>query len=162
MARHGENIRKRTDGRWEARIILDYSNAGKAHYKYLYGKTYREVKEKRNALITEKKFARQQQFTLEKTFGELLDDWLVYVKTDVKESTFAKYAFDVEQHIKPELGQIRLYNLKTEYMDAFIRKKLTSGQLRKEGHTQGCYEADQRNKQDGCAAQQHILFSFVG
>lgn len=47
MGRHGENIRKRSDGRWEARIIIGHKSNGKAHYKYLYGKTYREVKEKK-------------------------------------------------------------------------------------------------------------------
>ena len=38
MARHGENIRKRADGRWEARILTGYKENGKAQYKYLYGK----------------------------------------------------------------------------------------------------------------------------
>ena len=47
MARHGENIRKRADGRWEARILTGYKENGKAQYKYLYGKSYREVKEKK-------------------------------------------------------------------------------------------------------------------
>ena len=49
MGRHGENIRKRKDGRWEARYIKDYDSQGKAIYRYIYGKTYLEVKEKRKA-----------------------------------------------------------------------------------------------------------------
>lgn len=39
MARRGENIRKRVDGRWEARIIIGYDDSGKAIYKSVYGKT---------------------------------------------------------------------------------------------------------------------------
>lgn len=54
MGRHGENIRKRSDGRWEARIIIGHKSNGKAHYKYLYGKTYREVKEKKNNLLRQR------------------------------------------------------------------------------------------------------------
>ena len=40
MARHGENIRKRKDGRWEARYIASYDDKGKAVYKSVYGNTY--------------------------------------------------------------------------------------------------------------------------
>ena len=46
MPRTGENIYKRKDGRWEARIIVEYDSNGKAKYKYLYAKTYSEVKAK--------------------------------------------------------------------------------------------------------------------
>ena len=48
MGKHGENIRKRKDGRWEARIISAYDLCGKAVYRSFYGKTYLEAKEKRN------------------------------------------------------------------------------------------------------------------
>lgn len=46
MARKGENIYKRKDGRWEGRYISSYDNAGKAKYSYVYAKTYSEVKRK--------------------------------------------------------------------------------------------------------------------
>lgn len=46
MARTGENIYKRKDGRWEARYISSYNADGKAKYKYLYARTYAEVKTK--------------------------------------------------------------------------------------------------------------------
>ena len=46
MARKGENIFKRKDGRWEARYIHHYENAI-AKYRYLYAPTYAEVKAKR-------------------------------------------------------------------------------------------------------------------
>lgn len=51
MGRHGENIRKRKDGRWEARVISSYKPDGKAIYRSVYGKTYLEAKEKRNDLL---------------------------------------------------------------------------------------------------------------
>jgi hypothetical protein len=46
MARTGENIYKRKDGRWEGRFIHSYGENGKAKYKYVYAKTYSEVKAK--------------------------------------------------------------------------------------------------------------------
>ena len=39
MCRKGENIRKRKDGRWEARYIKYRDPEGKIHYGSLYGKT---------------------------------------------------------------------------------------------------------------------------
>lgn len=64
MARTGENIYKRKDGRWEARYIASYDEFGKAKYKYLYSRTYKEVKEKlinaQNHSIT---FLRQRENT---------------------------------------------------------------------------------------------------
>ena len=46
MARHGENIYKRKDGRWEGRYIKGYDVNGKSIPGYVYGKTYKEAKEK--------------------------------------------------------------------------------------------------------------------
>lgn len=43
MARKGENIYKRKDGRWEGRYIKSRSSTGKANYGYVYAKSYREV-----------------------------------------------------------------------------------------------------------------------
>lgn len=40
MAKRGENIYKRKDGRWEARAIKGYNEQGKAVYAYFYGQSY--------------------------------------------------------------------------------------------------------------------------
>ena len=44
--RTGDNIRLRSDGRYEARYIKRYDENGKAIWGYSYGKTYDEVNEK--------------------------------------------------------------------------------------------------------------------
>lgn len=46
MARKGENIYKRKDGRWEGRYIKAYSDLQKPVQGYVYGKTYAEAKQK--------------------------------------------------------------------------------------------------------------------
>ena len=46
MARHGENIRKRKDGRWEGRCLLYNKEKGKQRYRSVYGRTYEEAREK--------------------------------------------------------------------------------------------------------------------
>ena len=46
MARRGENIYKRKDGRWEGRYIKGRTDAGKAVYGYIYAHTYKEAQKK--------------------------------------------------------------------------------------------------------------------
>ena len=51
MARHGENIRKRTDGRWEARYKTFDERKRRTVYRSVYGATYGEAKEKKLAAM---------------------------------------------------------------------------------------------------------------
>jgi len=46
MARRGENIYHRRDGRWEGRYIKDRKPDGKPIFGSVYGKSYGEVKRK--------------------------------------------------------------------------------------------------------------------
>lgn len=46
MARHGENIRKRNDGRWEGRYPVYSEEKGRKIYRSVYGRSYQEVKGK--------------------------------------------------------------------------------------------------------------------
>ena len=46
MAKRGENIRKRKDGRWEGRYIKGRKADRTAIWGYIYGHSYNEVKEK--------------------------------------------------------------------------------------------------------------------
>ena len=46
MAKRGENIRKRKDGRWEGRYIKGRKSNRTAIWGYIYGHSYTEVKEK--------------------------------------------------------------------------------------------------------------------
>ena len=46
MARKGENIYRRKDGRWEGRYIADRTMDGKAVYRSVYAKTYTQAKQK--------------------------------------------------------------------------------------------------------------------
>lgn len=138
MSRHGENIRKRKDGRWEARCIMGYDLNGKARYKYLYGKSYSEVRDMKNQLASQRLPQKsitsgfQHSNTAENiriTFGQLIGDWLISIRPDVKESTYSKYVFLIEKHILPELGSIQLLYLNNENIEAFTSKKLAEGRL---------------------------------
>lgn len=69
----------------------------------------------------------------EKYFGELAEAWLGNVKFHVKESSYVKYYNLVENHILPQLGQIKIENFTTKLVEDFIEEKLKNGKLRGNG-----------------------------
>lgn len=130
MARTGENIYKRKDGRWEGRYIASYDGNGKAKYKYLYAKTYAEVKSKllkakheiSSASIIEKNNDREK-------YEFWLYEWLKTKRLSVKESTYIRYQNIIKNHINPELGKYPINKISTALIENFVSDKLTGGRL---------------------------------
>ena len=128
MARTGENIYKRKDGRWEARYIASYAENGKAKYKYLYARTYTEVKAKllnaqnHTHLSTESKNAKDKE-----KYEYWVDEWLRTKRLSVKESTYIRYRNTIENHIKPALGKYPISKISTTLMEQFVSHKLQDG-----------------------------------
>jgi len=86
-SRRGENIFKRKDGRWEARYIHHYEN-GQAKYRFLYGRTYAEAKEKRQEEM--RLLPREPAVRSRCQFLELGNLWLESIRVSVKESTYTR------------------------------------------------------------------------
>ena len=124
MAKRGENIYKRKDGRWEGRYKSGYRPDGKAKYKSIYGKSYADVK----AILSEKRVqARSGTVHCNCCFGELVNSWLYTIKNKVKESTYINYYTKIHKHILPVLGKIRYEKLTVQYLNDFIADKLNKG-----------------------------------
>lgn len=133
MARTGENIYKRKDGRWEARYISSYDGNGKAKYKYLYARTYTEVKAKLLNAQNHTHFTTEVNNSKDKEKYEYwLDEWLKTKRLSVKESTYIRYRNTIQNHIKPELGKYPLCKISTSLMEQFVSHKLQGG--RKDGN----------------------------
>ena len=124
MARRGENIYKRKDGRWEGRYKCGYNDNGKAKYRSVYGHSYAEVRSK---LVALKVNVTAPQTTCRLTVKELFDEWLSAVKLRVKLSTYANYQMKVEKHIMPEFGGFRYDSLTVQMINSYIQKKLDGG-----------------------------------
>lgn len=124
MARRGENIYKRKDGRWEGRYKNGLKPDGKTRYSSVYGRSYSEVK----ALLSKKR-AEQRTGALKCgfTFGELSEIWLESLRNNVKESTYSNYFMKLQKHIIPELGGIKYDKLTVNQLNGFIKKKINSG-----------------------------------
>ena len=119
MARRGENIYKRKDGRWEGRCKLE-----SAKYRSVYGKSYNEVKAK---LLALKAAPVPVISSGNMTVKTLFEEWLSAVKLRVKESTYANYRMKADKHILPEFGGFRYDLLTVRMLHTFIENKLNSG-----------------------------------
>ena len=101
-------IRKRSDGRWEARFTIGFDPVnGKQKQKSIYGKTQKEVREKLAQVtveIDEGTYIEPCQMTLE----EWMTMWLAEYMGDKKWSTIKHYKAQVKAHILPALGHCPL------------------------------------------------------
>ena len=128
MSKRGDNIHKRKDGRWEGRYQKERDIYGKVKYGSVYGKTYREVKDKLNAISM---FPADSVMTksCKKTFGDVLNLWMDNNKIRLKGGTINKYQNMIDTHIMPELGEIKLHELDSTVINGFLSRKLVSGKL---------------------------------
>lgn len=124
------NIRKRKDGRWEGRYTAGINpENGKQIFKNVLGKTQAEVKEKlKKALADSQKLdlAKQGKYTV----GTWMDAWFENVaKIKVRPSSHQTYRGYIDNHIKPNIGNIPLEKLTTMELQKLYRKLLTSGRV---------------------------------
>ncbi|WP_130870538.1 tyrosine-type recombinase/integrase [Intestinimonas massiliensis (ex Afouda et al. 2020)] len=124
------NIRKRKDGRWEGRYTAGHDpETGKAIYKNVLGKTQAEVKAKLKAAIQE-----AQTLDLSKagkyTVGEWMEVWFEdYAKLKVRPSSHQTYRGYIDNHIRPNIGDIPLEKLTSLDLQKLYKKLLTKGRV---------------------------------
>lgn len=103
MPRRGENIRKRKDGRWEGRYK---DTDGK--YKSVYGKSYREAKEKLNkkrAIEKDTNSGAEVRSVPVVLFKTVCQEWLNLKKLKIKASSYSTYYTAVYNHLIPAWGE---------------------------------------------------------
>ena len=127
MAKCGENIYKRKDGRWEGRFIRGRKENGHAIYGYVYSRSYTECKGKLKAAATAPLRA---VCVCRLTANELFSSLLRQKCADVKPSTAQRYRFLIEKHILPELGHLRVEQLTAKKLQTFLQHKQANGGLR--------------------------------
>ncbi len=88
MPRHGENIYKRKDGRWEARYVKAINIDGSKKYGSVYGKSYAEAKDKQQYCLIH---PTTTQNVFNYTVKSILFEWLETSKNHIKHSTYIKY-----------------------------------------------------------------------
>lgn len=133
MSRRGENIRKRTDGRWEARFPVTDYGTGQRKCKSVYAKTYADVKAKlaeakcmfeKEAQKAQKEVSDSQSNHLSKSVhppasaaGENIpltkpaSEWLSEVSRLKKHSTYIKYKGIYNKHLSMKLNGILITDM---------------------------------------------------
>lgn len=124
------SIRKRADGRWEARFTTGLDPvSGKQVQKSVYGRTQKEVREKLTQITTELDNGTYMEPSKD-TLSEWLDTWLeTYVKYSVKPYTMDAYQRSCNNYIKPALGSVKLAALNAPQIQRFYNGLLTEKKL---------------------------------
>ena len=123
-------IRKRNDGRWEARIIIGHKNDGSPIYKSAFAKTQKSALKQLHQLLD---LYRDVDLTEEcrMTLGEWMDKWMdEYMIFAIRESTLDSYRAMVKNQVKPFIGNKRLASLTTAVMQKFYNKIKKEGRVR--------------------------------
>lgn len=123
-------IRKRADGRWEARIIIGHKKDGSPVYKSAFAKTQKSALKQLHQLLD---LYRDVDLTEEcrMTLGEWVDKWLdEYMIFTVREGTLEGYRLLVEHQIKRFIGDKQLAYLTTADVQKFYNKAKKEGRVK--------------------------------
>ena len=115
MAKHGENIRRRKDGRWEGRYIKGRTPDRKAVWGSVYGRSYTEVQQ-----VLRQRKAESGLYLLSGRrvrFAELAWQWLASIGCGVKESTLAHYRYTLRRYLLPVFGEAELQTLDEQALE---------------------------------------------
>lgn len=110
-------VRKRSDGRWEGRIVVGHKENGDSIFRYVYADTQKELTAKLRQNIDAYQgidLTEQSQMTL----SEWLDQWLTQMSVTLRPNTLERYRQDMENHVIPHLGKKRI----TQITAADLRK----------------------------------------
>lgn len=136
MPRRGDNIRKRKDGRWEARYVKDDCIGSSQKYGSVYGRTYQEAKEKRKLIL---KQGQQPKAVKALLFKDILTAWQDANRVRLKEASVSRYQNLIDAHILPELGAKQMDQLSSSTINRFLAAKLESGRLDRTGGLSASY-----------------------
>jgi integrase len=127
MKRRGQNegtIRRRPDGRWEARLNLGWTN-GKRVRKSFYGVTREEVAKRLAEFSTQRDHGLPVPHGRE-TVGAFLRTWVEQVRPSVRPRTYETYDLYIRKAL-PAFDKLRLSDLRPDHIRALLVTKLKEG-----------------------------------
>ena len=134
MARRGENIYHRKDGRWEGRYIKGRKPDGKPRFGSVYGSSYGEVK---NKLLPLKAAycVKSPEARCTKPFRDYLLGHLAEKRNGrIKASSYDSYFRIVHNHLLPGLGSYPMHRLTDQIVQEFLsnlhNRGLSNGTIR--------------------------------
>ena len=123
-------LRKRADGRWEARVVVGYDEKGLPLTKCVTALEKTKCLEKLEQLKEDVGLVRRNTVKSDMPFGEWIDFWYQqYCKMTIRQSTQASYENRIYQHIIPCVGKIKLNALTQNDLQQFYAKAKKGGRL---------------------------------
>ena len=105
------SLRRRSDGRWEARYYDEREIDPNRQRKSIIGKTQKEVKEKLKAAIAGMDQAKPLVSGSD-TVAEWLATWMSeYKRAALRDTTYESYLMQIRKNINPHIGHIKLKEL---------------------------------------------------
>ncbi len=135
MARHGENIYKRKDGRYEGRYIIGRTSNGKTRFGYVYAHTFAETRR----LLVQRKAGLLGQSSVRRARWGTFSEWVSYwmeseMRGQVKSSTYQAYMRQINRYLLPAIGWCELTQVTPGMVrglvDALREKGLSSATVR--------------------------------
>jgi integrase len=108
------NIRQRSDGRWEGRLILP-DGCGKSFY----GRTRADVARRLAAAIRDRDHGVLVALDERQTVGQYLETWIDVAKSQIRPSSWRRYNDYVRVHLVPGLGRSPLAKLTAQHVQLF-------------------------------------------
>ena len=132
LARRGENIRKRSDGRWEGRYMIHINGSKK--YRSVYAHSYNEVKQKlfSRKKEAEKNWQMQTEFLLSEhlngdiSIDEINQLWITNIKNNRKYSTYRKYTDIYNKHIRDSFGELHADEITQDLFEKSLPRELSA------------------------------------
>ncbi len=124
------SITQRKDGRWQGSIQIGYDpETGRPKRKYFYGRTRKDVHQKLMGIMPQVAAGTYRE-PANLTVAEWLTTWLNdYMKPSIRPTTWESYRYQVDGHIIPALGHLRLPQLQTAHIQRLYNDKLQGGRL---------------------------------
>ena len=128
MSKRGDNIYRRKDGRWEGRYMKT-SFTGSSKFGYVYGKTYKEAKEKLRSIsnslvpIIQEPIVSSNPNTSD-YFKSVALEWLSFIDTQIKQSSYVKYYNIIHIHLIPRFGNYIITDITREDVNQFCSELL--------------------------------------
>ena len=130
----GDGMVRKRNGRWEGRMVIGHKENGDPIFRYVYADTQKELTAKLRQNIS----AYQGVHLTEKsnmTLSQWLDKWLdEYISANIRPNTLDGYRRDLNNHVKPYLGDKPLLKLTGKDLNTLYQKLLEHGRMDKRGN----------------------------
>lgn len=127
-ANGGGTIRQRPDGTWEARVTIGTDpGTGKPNRKSIYGKTQKEVRQKRTEILAALDKGTYRA-SVKMTVKAWFDEWLAtFCANKLKPYTLVTYRGIIDHHIAPHMGAMQLQAVRGTHIQRLYNNLIAGG-----------------------------------